>query len=67
MKERMKSQNQQFIFVTDTKGQITYANDKYCQITGYQNSELLKTNIKDLTHHKMQSTTCQEIQWEQAG
>jgi len=57
----MTSPKQQLIFVTDTEGQITYANDRYCEVTGYQHTELLTKNIKDLTHHEMPKVVIAEL------
>ena len=57
----MTSQKQQLIFVTDTKGQITYANDRYCEVTGYQRAELLTKNIRDLTHKDMPKVVISEL------
>ena len=57
----MTSQKQQLIFVTDTKGQITYANDRYCEVTGYQRAELLTKNIRDLTHKDMPKAVISEL------
>lgn len=34
----------------DLAGQITFVNDRYCEITGYQREELLAKRWQDLTH-----------------
>jgi len=57
----MTSSNQQLIFVTNRNGQFTYVNDKYCQITGYEKSELLTKNIKQLTHNDMPNIVIDEL------
>lgn len=57
----MASTNQQLISVTDSKGKFIYANDKYCQVTGYETQELLTKNIKQLTHSDMPSIVIDEL------
>lgn len=57
----MTSSNQQLIFVTDSKGQFTYVNEKYCQVTGYDSAELLTKNIKQLTHSLMPNLVINEL------
>tara|TARA_R110001583_G_scaffold3468_8_gene22137 strand:- start:23 stop:1540 length:1518 start_codon:yes stop_codon:yes gene_type:complete len=57
----MTSENQQLISVTNRTGQFIYVNDKYCQITGYERSELLTKNIKQLTHSDMPKIVIDEL------
>lgn len=57
----MSSANHQLIFVTDRNGQFTYVNESYCDATGYEISELLTLNIKQLTHPQMPSIVINEL------
>ncbi|SFV74469.1 Methyl-accepting chemotaxis protein [hydrothermal vent metagenome] len=38
---------------TDLEGNITYVNKKFCEISGYEASELIGQNINILKHEKM--------------
>jgi methyl-accepting chemotaxis protein/aerotaxis receptor len=51
----------QLITVTDLKGNYTYVNQAYCQITGYQESELLNTDTRSLTHEQMPKVVLDEL------
>jgi len=53
---------------TDMKGIITYANRKFCEISGYTKSELLGKNHNIVRHPDMPKTAFQEV-WDtvQAG
>ncbi|WP_223303563.1 methyl-accepting chemotaxis protein [Colwellia psychrerythraea] len=51
----------QLISVTDLKGNYTYVNQAYCQITGYQESELLNTDTRSLTHENMPKVVLDEL------
>ena len=57
----MKSASQQLISVTDLNGKFTYANTPYCNATGYDPSELLTNNIKQLTHTDMPEMVMNEL------
>ena len=57
----MTSTSQQLISVTDRNGQFTYVNEHYCNATGYDSSELLTKNIKQLTHSDMPNIVIDEL------
>ncbi len=57
----MTSTSKQLISVTDRNGQFTYVNEHYCKVTGYDSSELLTKNIKQLTHSKMPNIVIDEL------
>ena len=57
----MSSTIKQLISVTDLKGNYTYVNQAYCQTTGYQESELLNTDTRSLTHEKMPKMVIDEL------
>ncbi|MBL4941659.1 MAG: PAS domain-containing protein, partial [Colwellia sp.] len=57
----MSLTNQQLIFVTDRRGQLTYANESYCNLVGYESAELLTKNIKQLTHKNMPKSVIDEL------
>ena len=57
----MSSTMKQLITVTDLKGNYTYVNQAYCQTTGYQESELLNTDTRSLTHEKMPKVVLDEL------
>jgi len=57
----MTSPNQQLISVTDSNGQFTYVNEHYCHTTGYDSTELLTKNIKQLTHSYMPNIVIDEL------
>jgi aerotaxis receptor len=48
---------------TDTKGIITYANRKFCEITGYSKSELVGENHNMVRHPDMPKAIFKEV-WE---
>jgi len=48
---------------TDTKGIITYANRKFCEITGYDKSELVGNNHNMVRHPDMPKSTFKDV-WE---
>jgi methyl-accepting chemotaxis protein/aerotaxis receptor len=51
----------QLITVTNLKGNYTYVNQAYCQTTGYQESELLNTDTRSLTHEQMPKVVLDEL------
>jgi len=51
----------QLITVTDLKGNYIYVNQAYCQTTGYQESELLNTDTRSLTHEQMPKVVLDEL------
>jgi methyl-accepting chemotaxis protein/aerotaxis receptor len=55
------SKTKQLITVTDLKGSYTYVNQAYCQTTGYQESELLDTDTRNLTHKEMPKVILDEL------
>jgi len=55
------SNKQQLITVTDAKGNYLYANDHYCQHTGYSREELLARNSHELTHKEMPREVLHEL------
>jgi len=57
----MSSTMKQLITVTDLKGNYTYVNQAYCQTTGYQESELLNTDTRSLTHEQMPKVVLDEL------
>ena len=57
----MSSTMKQLISVTDLKGNYTYVNQAYCQTTGYQESELLNTDTRSLTHSQMPKAVLDEL------
>lgn len=57
----MSSTMKQLISVTDLKGNYTYVNQAYCQTTGYQESELLNTDTRSLTHENMPKVVLDEL------
>ena len=57
----MSSTMKQLISVTDLKGNYTYVNQAYCQTTGYQESDLLNTDTRSLTHQKMPKVVLDEL------
>jgi len=48
---------------TDTEGIITYANRKFCEITGYNKSELIGENHNIVRHPDMPKAIFKEV-WE---
>ena len=46
---------------TDTKGIITYVNEKFCQISGYKESELIGKPHNIVRHPDMPSSTFKEL------
>jgi len=46
---------------TDTKGIITYANEKFCEISGYTKEELIGSPHKIVRHPDMPSSVFQEM------
>lgn len=57
----MSLTNNQLISVTDLKGNYTYVNSAYCEVTGYREDELLKTDTRRLTHQQMPQQVLQEL------
>ncbi|RHW77443.1 methyl-accepting chemotaxis protein [Colwellia sp. RSH04] len=57
----MSSSDEQFISVTDLNGNYTYVNNAYCQITGYQEADLLGTDTRRLTHPEMPKAVLDEL------
>jgi methyl-accepting chemotaxis protein/aerotaxis receptor len=57
----MSSTTKQLISVTDLKGNYTYVNQAYCLVTGYQESELLNTDTRSLTHSQMPKVVLDEL------
>lgn len=57
----MSSSQEQLISVTDLNGNFTYVNQAYCQITGYDESELLSTDTRRLTHQQMPKAVLEEL------
>jgi methyl-accepting chemotaxis protein/aerotaxis receptor len=51
----------QLISVTDLNGNYTYVNNAYCEVTGYQESELLSTDTRRLTHPQMPKSVLNEL------
>lgn len=46
---------------TDTQGIITFVNEKFCQISGYSNDELIGKPHNVIRHSDMPATTFQEL------
>jgi len=59
--ETMSSTMKQLISVTDLKGNYTYINQAYCQVTGYQEDELLNKDTRSLTHEQMPKAVLDEL------
>jgi len=57
----MPSQTKQLISVTDLNGNYTYVNNAYCQTTGYDESELLNTDTRLITHNDMPKIVLDEL------
>ncbi len=57
----MSSTLKQLISVTDLKGNYTYVNQAYCQVTGFGESELLNTDTRSLTHDAMPKSVLDEL------
>lgn len=46
---------------TDTKGFITYVNDKFCKLSGYSKEELLGKNHNIIRHKDVEASTFKEL------
>jgi|GEM_PF-821482 len=57
----MSSKTKQLISVTDLNGNYTYVNQAYCQTTGFDESELLNTDTRRLTHNDMPKSVLDEL------
>lgn len=57
----MSSKAKQLISVTDLNGNYSYVNQAYCQVTGFDESELLNTDTRRLTHSDMPKTVVEEL------
>ncbi len=57
----MSNNNEQFISVTDLDGNYTYVNSGYCKVTGYQETDLLHTDTRKLTHPQMPKIVLDEL------
>lgn len=45
------------VSVTDPEGNITYANDEFCRVSGYSREELIGNNHRIIRHPDMPSAT----------
>ncbi|XQW85717.1 methyl-accepting chemotaxis protein [Thalassotalea piscium] len=52
----------QYIYVTDTTGQYTYANSNFCELTQYSEQALLSMRSSSLTHNEMPTSVLKDIQ-----
>ena len=57
----MSSTLKQLISVTDLNGNYTYVNKAYCQVTGFDENELLNTDTRSLTHDAMPKSVLDEL------
>ncbi|MBT0587908.1 methyl-accepting chemotaxis protein [Alteromonas oceanisediminis] len=57
------SSGQELVSTTDTRGVITYANDTFCNVAGYQPSELIGKNHNIVRHPDMPKAAFKDM-WE---
>lgn len=62
-KEVTFSENEELVSTTDERGVITYANDVFCRVAGYQASELLGKNHNIVRHPDMPKAAFADM-WE---
>jgi PAS domain S-box-containing protein len=61
--ERSVGQNDVLVSTTDTRGVITYANDVFCQVAGYENHELMGKSHNIVRHPDMPKAAFADM-WE---
>ncbi|WP_199611534.1 methyl-accepting chemotaxis protein [Flocculibacter collagenilyticus] len=59
------SEGQELVSTTDTRGVITYANDIFCEIAGFERDELIGKNHNIVRHPDMPSAAFADL-WEKA-
>lgn len=54
-------ESEQLVSITDTRGVITYANDVFCKVAGYNKDELLRKNHNIVRHPDMPKAAFQDL------
>lgn len=62
--EVLFGESEQLVSITDTRGVITYANDVFCKVAGYQPEELLRKNHNIVRHPDMPKAAFKDL-WQE--